>query len=176
MASNTCEMNVGRLMEIRVAAGYSCVDDVAQMIQMMAAHVRTLPPGSKYVIAADWRRVTTMSPDTAARAREMFERSNPRVIRSAILTLPERSLTNLQVVRLVREAELENRRLFTHPGELSGWLGEVLTDAERARLSQFLGGEPPLRASGSPSLQLRSVSLEPGPGGSQRPSLVPTIK
>jgi hypothetical protein len=139
MTSNTCEIKVGRLLEIRAGAGYSSVRDVDRMIAMIVAVVGELPAGERLTIAADWRSVGVMSPETAVRAREMLLRANPRVIRSGILTLPDRSLANLQVIRLVREAELENRRHFTSPGSQWRWLSEVLTPPERARLAEFLG-------------------------------------
>jgi hypothetical protein len=139
MTSNTCEMRVGRLMEIRVDAGYQSVRDVERMIGMMQSVIGVLSAGERFTVAADWRKVGVMSPETAARAREMLMRVNPRVVRSAILTLPDRSLASLQVVRLVREAELENRRHFTSPGQQWRWLGETLTPAERTRLAEFLG-------------------------------------
>lgn len=139
MTLNTCEVNVGRLMEIRVAAGYRAVHDVDRMIAMMRAHFGKLGADARIVVAADWRNVKVMSPETAVRAREMLTRANPRVIRSAILTLPESSLTNLQVVRLVREAESAQRKQFTSAEEQHRWLSEVLLEPERARLSGFLG-------------------------------------
>src|SRR5215470_4679452 len=104
MAQNTCEFVVGRLLEIRVSAGYNTVDDIDQMMQMIRDSVATLPPEAKFAIAADWRNVKIMPPDTAARAREMLSSVNPRVTRSSVLTLPENATGNLQVVRLVREA------------------------------------------------------------------------
>jgi hypothetical protein len=140
--ANTCEINVGRLMEIRVDDGYRSVRDVDRMISMMRAHMSEMSPGDKYVIAADWRNVRMMAPDTAVRAREMLARSNPRVIRSAILSSPDQSLTNLQVVRLIREAENAGRRHFTSSDEQYRWLAEVLTEAERARLAEFLSVSP----------------------------------
>jgi hypothetical protein len=69
----------------------------------------------------------------------MLARTNPRVTRSSILTLPEHPLTNLQVVRLIREAENPGRRHFISPHEQHAWLSEVLTLAESARLAAFLG-------------------------------------
>lgn len=138
MASNTCEINVGRLLEIRVAAGYHSVRDVDRMIGMMQTHFGKLGTCERYVIVADWRNVAMMSPDTAVRAKEMLTRSNPRVIRSSILTLPERSLANLQVLRLVREADIENRRHFTSAIDQHRWLSEVLTEPEQSRLAEFL--------------------------------------
>lgn len=139
MASNTCEFVVGRLLEIRVAAGYGSVADVNDMIGMMQGQVSSLSPDGRYAIAADWRAVHVMSPETASRARDMLARSNPRVTRSAILTLPESSTTNLQVMRLVREAENAARRHFTSALEMHRWLSEVLTEQEGQRLASFLG-------------------------------------
>lgn len=141
MLRNTCEINVGRLMEIRAAAGYRSVDDVDHMIAMMGALTRSLKPGVKYVIAADWRAVSVMSPETALRAREMLALSNPRVIRSSILTLPNQGTAKLQVVRLVREAESASRRHFADPREQCTWLAQVLAPEEQARARHFLGLE-----------------------------------
>jgi len=58
MPPNTCEFKVGRLMEIRVAAGYRTVGDVDEMIQMMVDRGSKLAANAKYIIAADWRKVT----------------------------------------------------------------------------------------------------------------------
>jgi hypothetical protein len=135
---NTCELTVGRLLEIRVADGYKSVADVDHMIHMIQKSFAALKPEGKIVIAADWRAVQMMSPDTAARAREMLAGVNPRVIRSSILTLPENPLTNLQVVRLIREAENTARRHFSEPRALVTWLAEILTPAEVQRLRAFL--------------------------------------
>jgi hypothetical protein len=139
MAANTCEMPVGRLMEIRVAAGYRAVADVDEMIQMMVDRVSRLPADLKYVIAADWRGVTVMAPETAARARVMLSKANARVERSSILTAVDQSTSNLQVQRLVREAENENRRHFVSARAQHAWLAEILTREESRRLAEFLG-------------------------------------
>jgi hypothetical protein len=77
MLRNTCEVVVGRLLEIRVAAGYRTVADVDEMIAMIRESVSKLPSATKVVIAADWRAVQVMPPDTAARAREMLAGANP---------------------------------------------------------------------------------------------------
>jgi hypothetical protein len=180
MASNTCEINVGRLMEIRVSAGYHCVRDIERMIALMQSHFGKLAAGERCVIVADWRDVRMMSPETSVRAREMLSRANPRVIRSSILTLPERSLANLQVVRLVREADSDQRRHFTNAVEQHRWLSEVLTEPEQARLAEFLdmnavvdgaadaevAASPPA-PSAPPALAAR-VSVRPGATGPQK--------
>jgi len=127
--------------------------------------------------------VAMMSPDTALRAREMLSRANPRVIRSAILTLPERSLANLQVLRLVREAESENRRHFTSPAEQWRWLSEVLTEPERARLAEFLelsrgGDERPTGEMASLAAQPPGTTLAAPPGApaTGAPPLRPSLR
>jgi hypothetical protein len=139
MALNTCEFRIGRLMEIRVAAGYRSAVDVDEMIQMMVERVSKLPADQKYVIAADWRNVTVMSPETATRVRTLLSKSNARVERSSILTTADHSTANLQVERLVREAENENRRHFVYARDQYKWLSEVLSPVESRRLSDFLG-------------------------------------
>jgi hypothetical protein len=105
---------------------------------MIQKNVANLPPQAKFVIAADWSAVELMPPDEAARVRKMFEAVNTRVIRSAVLTLPENPLKNLQVIRLIREAENPNRRHFVSAPALHTWLSEVLTKGESQRLAQFL--------------------------------------
>ena len=184
--ANTCDIHVGRLMEIRVDDGYRSVRDVDRMIVMMQAHMSAMTPGQKYVIAADWRNVRMMAPETAARAREMLARSNPRVIRSAILSSPDQSLANLQVVRLIREAESTSRRHFINVDEQYLWLADVLTEPERARLAEFLSitrgarGSEPARGvdarsldSGEPrSIESRSIEARGGESRNQEPRSV----
>ena len=128
-------------MEIRVTNGYRNVNEVNEMIALIADCGNRLANDGKFVIAADWRADTAMavmSPETSDRVHHMLTRSNPRVIRSSILTLADQSLINLQVVRLVREAESTNRRHFTDGRQQFEWLAEVLTEAEATRLKTFL--------------------------------------
>jgi hypothetical protein len=139
MVRGTCEFVEGRLLEIRVATGQHGVAEVNDMIQENVAH---LPRDAKILIAADWSAVELMPPEGAARVRKMFEAVNTRVIRSAILTLPENPLKNLQVIRLIREAENPNRRHFTSAPALHTWLSELLTTEESQRLAQFLEMAP----------------------------------
>jgi hypothetical protein len=139
MGRNTCDFVEGRLLEIRVADGYRTVEDVDQMIAMIGENVAKLLPEEKFSIAADWRAVQLMPPEVAARARQMLTKVNPRVVRSSILTLPANPLTNLQVIRLIREAENSSRRHFTSAKEHHAWLSEVLTPKESQRLAKFLG-------------------------------------
>lgn len=141
MVVNSCEINVGRLIEVR-AGGSFRVEDVDRMIAGLRSVMDAAPPNAKFVIAADWRAMNIMSPETAARARDMLMFVNPRLLRSGVLTAPEQSVANLQVVRLVREAENEVRRVFTDARKHHDWLAEVLTPPELARLNEFLPLSP----------------------------------
>lgn len=142
MRQNGCAFVVGHLLELRADSGYRSVADVDNMVGLIRATTSKLPADAKFAIAADWRAVGVMAPETAARAREMLAGVNPRVTRSAILTLPENPTTNLQVVRLIREAESPHRRHFTVAAELHAWVAEVLTPEESRRLRMFLDLPP----------------------------------
>jgi hypothetical protein len=108
------------------------------MIRQIGLAVSSISPEQKYVIAADWRAVGVMSPETSARARAMLAGTNARVVRSSILIQAEHSIAQLQVQRIVREADNANRRHFTNARAQHTWLSEVLTPAEAARLAEFL--------------------------------------
>jgi len=60
-------------------------------------------------------------------------------LRSAVLVSQDSPTAVLQFSRLVRESRNESRRVFFDPKELTRWLGEVLTNAEKVRLVEFLG-------------------------------------
>lgn len=138
--TNGCEFVVAGLLEVRIGYGYRSVSDVEAMITQIRSAISARGTLEKFALVADWRSVHIMPPDVAQRAREMLAGNNLRVSRSAILTLPENPTTNLQVVRLVREAENSQRRHFSAVPDLERWLGEVLSSAQKVRLSSFLTG------------------------------------
>jgi hypothetical protein len=138
MPANAGQFVVGRLLEIRIAHGFRTLGDVRDMSALIGERVATLGRDEKFSIVADWRAVHVMSPEVAALAREMLSGVNPHLARSAILTLPADPTSNLQVVRLIREAENKSRRQFSSAVELERWLSPVLTPAEAKRLKIFL--------------------------------------
>jgi hypothetical protein len=135
---NTIELHVGRLLEIRANAGFQTLADLERLQAGLVAIGSRVSSATKFILVSDWRAVGMMSPPIATRVQEALLRNNSRVIRSAILTLPDRSLANLQVLRLVREAENEVRRHFTSATELHRWLSEIATAGEKERLAEFL--------------------------------------
>jgi hypothetical protein len=135
---NSCRVVVGRLMEIRVAAGYRTVDDVDAMIAMITAAFERLPVPTQVVIAADWRQCPIFAADVADRALKMLKDFNDRIERSAILHRLDAPSSVLQIMRLIRETGFEHRRVFTDAGAVKRFLGEKLDLAEQAQLDTFL--------------------------------------
>jgi hypothetical protein len=73
---------------------------------------------------------------------ESIRRTNSRVLRSAALGSPESPSAMLQFLRLVRESDNPDRRMFDDPALMVAWLDEVLDAQERARLRAFLAEVP----------------------------------
>jgi hypothetical protein len=129
------------LLEIRVRDGYRTVSDVDEMIAMIVSEMARVPEPTRIIIAADWRQCRVLTPDVAERAVQMLTRSNPRVERCSILHDPGQATSILQVLRIAREAKLQNRRVFTDPDEMRTWLAEIMQPDELARLDSLLRGE-----------------------------------
>jgi hypothetical protein len=135
---NTCRVVTGRLCEVDGAAGCETVADVDRMIAMMVEQFARLPEPTRIVIAADWRACRTLTQPVAERVAQMFEYGNARIERGGLLHDARQATSVLQLFRLVREASLPSRRIFTDLRELEDWLAEVLTPEERERVRALL--------------------------------------
>jgi hypothetical protein len=135
---NTCALKVGRLLEIRAAAGYRTVDDVDALFNSVKALVAKLPPTQRLVAVTDWRFCPIMSGEAAERALARITATNPRTERSGAVASRDSPTAVLQFLRLVRASRHPDRRLFYELTELVAWLGEVLNPVEIARLKKFL--------------------------------------
>jgi hypothetical protein len=134
----SADVRIGRLIEARLFT-LETVDQVAQFETVMReAFSKT--GGKKAVICADWRQANVLRPDVADRLIGLLTRGNTFLERSAVLLAREHATFNLQVERLVREANNPARKTFRATGPLEIWLDEVLDSAERIRLRDFLGG------------------------------------
>ena len=140
MGTNTCDINVGRLLEIRVAHGFKTVGDVARQYARLQEVFREVPETQQVVIAADWRRCPLMSPDAAVAMRKVLTDFNQRIERSAILGYEDSPMTVLQFFRVIREGAHPERKLFTSVSGMLGYLHERLTDFEMMRLRAFVNG------------------------------------
>jgi hypothetical protein len=145
MRANTAAVRVGRLLEIRVDAGYRTARDVDDLFAVIDAEVGNLPSSTSVVVIADWRRLPVMSEDASERLLRRFHGLHPRIERSGLLASPEASSAALQFLRLIRESKSSKRRMFSDPVELISWLEEVLSLAEASRLRRFLAESHPER-------------------------------
>jgi hypothetical protein len=134
---NTSDIKVGRLLEIRVAAGYRSADDVNALFHEIALLTSRLA-ATRAVAVVDWRLCPVMSGEAAELLLEKMTKNNPRTERSAALAARDSPTAMLQFLRLVRESNHPKRRLFYKEAEVVAWLDEVLTPAESARLREFL--------------------------------------
>lgn len=129
------ECTAGRLAEVRLVSPFSDEDIRQADLAMLAIFERVQAP---LVIAADYRQARVLSASQAAELSAMFRRHNDRIQRSAILASDQSATAVLQLSRVVREANLPDRRSFRDPAEAERWLGEILGDEERGRLHRFL--------------------------------------
>jgi hypothetical protein len=134
---NTAAIRVGRLLEIRLLS-YQSVAEVAAVFTAIGAELARVPSSTQIVTVTDWRNCPVMSSDAAEFALAGMTKNNARVLRSGALASRDSPIAVLQFLRLVRESRHESRRLFFDEDALRRWLGEVLTDAEKLRLDEFL--------------------------------------
>jgi hypothetical protein len=134
---NTAAIRVGRLLEIRVLS-FQSVAEVAAVFDTIGGALARLPSSTQIVTVTDWRHCPVMASEAAEFALAGMTKNNARVLRSGALASRNSPTAVLQFLRLVRESRHESRRLFFDEDELTRWLGEVLTDAEKRRLDEFL--------------------------------------
>jgi hypothetical protein len=135
---NTAQIKVGRLLEIRLAAGFRTAADVDAHFDNIDRTLATVPPGQQHVTVADWRLCPVMSPEAAQRLSSRIARLNARTERSAALASQDAPVAVLQFVRVIREAGLPDRKLFFKEDELLEWVSQLLTQDEQRRLRAFL--------------------------------------
>jgi hypothetical protein len=128
------EHHVGRLIEVRADPITTSADQnaVVRALTILGAQL-----GGRLVIAADYRRATTMPSSVSINLKQSMRSVNTIIERSAIL-LPPASLLGSQLNWIVQEAGSSSRRTFETAVDLKAWLGEVLVTPERARLDLFL--------------------------------------
>ncbi len=130
---------VGRLVEVRVES-LETVEEVAQVEVRFSEVVSAVP--AQVIVCGDYRNVRLFGPAVADRFMAVMAGSNPRVERSAVLLPRPGGTASLQISRIVRETRYRSRRAFRELPPLEAWLGEVLDEAERARLREFVRAAP----------------------------------
>jgi hypothetical protein len=135
---NSANIHIGRLLEIRIDTAYRTAADVDAMFARILAECKKCADDVRFAVVVDWRRCPIMSSEASERHLYWLTRRNPRVERSATLALQDAPSAMLQFLRLVRESQNENRRVFDQAPKLIDWLSEVLTPAEQQRLADFI--------------------------------------
>jgi hypothetical protein len=115
-------------------------EDVAAF--QLAMRSAFLVAGPKSVICADWRKADVFPPAVGDALIALLKAGNRRFQRSAILLPPTHATFNLQVERLLREAQNPERQAFRAPMPMLAWIGTMLSEDESRRAREFLGVEP----------------------------------
>lgn len=138
------EHHAGRLVEVKLASPLS-LSEVGQFVGELQGVIGRIP-GGKYVGVVDLLDANVFPPEVAEGLIQLLSAASPRVERTAML-IGESATFALQVERVIRSANNENRRAFRNPAEMEAWLGEILTTEERIRLRQWCsnGLRPALR-------------------------------
>lgn len=129
------EHRLGRLIVTRMGALQS--PRAVGKIQLAVA--RALDKvGNKAVICSDWRAIEIFAPQIADAVLDMLHVTNPRVLRGGILLNGEKATFNLQVERVLRDADNPGRKCFRDKARLRDWLSDVLEPDEAQQVDRFL--------------------------------------
>ena len=136
---NTCELHVGRLVEIRIEAGYRDLADITDISAQLVQIAGMLASSRQLVLAIDWRKCFVMAEEAARQLLSSMRDTNERVERSGALLPVQSPVAMLQLHRMLRESQNPARRGFEDPEALIAYLSEVLTPEETLRLRAFVG-------------------------------------
>ena len=128
------EHHAGKLFEVRLATPVT--EEELQKFVVELNRVLAAIPG-KYVGVTDLLEAHVFPPYVTQTMIQYMSTHSPRVVRSAML-IGESATFALQVERVLRSSNSDNRRAFRNPDELEAWLAEVLNVEERVRLRRFL--------------------------------------
>jgi hypothetical protein len=133
----TIERHVGRLVEVRqIATVPLSLEEIIAFRDTLLGVVRAAT--EPVVFCYDLRQAALFAPPAAEEVSAMMREINPSLDRSAIVVPTERATFALQMERLVRAGGVASRRTFRSAKRAADWLGEVLSDEEKARLRVFL--------------------------------------
>ena len=135
----TAEIRVGRLLEVRMKSPLPLYE-----AQALVAEIRRLVKGTRApsLGVIDLRGVRLLDPDVVDFLGELMRRDNPWLARNAFVLAEAGAVKTLQIERMLKEGGSASRRGFRAQKEAEAWLGEVLDDAEKARLRAFLDQAP----------------------------------
>ncbi len=130
----------GRLLELRMLESFRTASDIEELSDAIWEQLEKTR--GRVVICSDYRLVSmVLSPERAEEWGSMMSATSHRVERSAILLDKDKATFNLQLRRVVVQAGNRDRRFFFEEEAAKDFLGAVLNDDERDRVSRFCSGE-----------------------------------
>ena len=157
---NTCSISVGRLLEVRVLAGYRTSLEVDQLFQAIRAEYSKLKDEQRVVAVTDCRLCPPLSDEVSNYLLETLAPTNPRIQASAFIASRDSPPAVLHFLKLVRGIRHPGRKLFFEVPEMLSWLHPFLTGSEFRRLRTFVDDAP------AESVTL-AINVKPG-GRAQR--------
>ncbi len=128
------ENHVGRLVEVKLASPLTIEEVQAFARELMGIMGRIQ---GKYVGVVDLLEAHVFPPAVTESLIQLLSGAAARVERTAFL-INESAIFALQVERIIRSSNNDNRRAFRQSDELVTWLAEALTTEERVRLKTFM--------------------------------------
>jgi hypothetical protein len=128
------ERRVGRLVEWRMCP----VEQASELRSLERERAKVVEQiGSEVVICVDWREGDVLKPDVADALSTAWHKRAVGFKRSAILLPRDRPTFNLQIERVIRTADVPDRRSFREIAALLQWLKDVLNETELRRAAEF---------------------------------------
>ena len=135
---NSCGIYVGRLLEIRILAGYRTSREVDELYEEIRAELTKIKEAQRVVIISDWRFCPPLSDEISKLLRERAAASHPRAQAAAAIVLKDSPADVVQTLQLIQENTSPTMRLFFEVPELLSWVHPFLTGAEFRRLRTFV--------------------------------------
>jgi len=131
------QRHVGRLIEIDFPAEVDMPFTSSFAADAVAIVTDIAKAGQRAVSVADMSKTKVMPADAIRPLADMLKADNPAIERTAIV-IGSDPLVDLQIWRLLSDADSDARRSFTNPDDALRWLHEVVSDpAEQERLQAF---------------------------------------
>lgn len=110
-------------------------EEVQQFVRELTAILGRIP--GKYVGWVDLREAHVFPGAVSESLIQLLSAAAARVERAAFL-INDSAIFAMQVERILRSSNSDNRRAFRSPEEAIRWLGEVMTSEERVRLKTMM--------------------------------------
>lgn len=128
----TIQRNVGRVLEVVFP-----VKPTVEWIKLFASEVQIImtgihAEGVRAATFADLSKSRIMSAEASHLLVQMLKADNPLIQRTTVV-IGDDPLLDMQIWRVLSDADSPNRKSFTDPAEARDWLLEIIDDADEER-------------------------------------------